>query len=218
MKVSGNLKDNRYQWAINYINALTDSGPYIFDIGARDGIIADQINIQSNYQGFDLFPKNPAIKKWDLNDQLEGVEHKADYILLLDVVEHLNNPWLCMKNLSDVLKPNGELLMTMPNPLHSEARFTLFSKGWMPCFSQSDLELNHHVFTPWPHIIEKLLADNGLIIEKAYTIDGTTTLFDKLLITNPFRIFKRAIKRIMESRNKMARGMSYAVIAKKVNG
>lgn len=216
MIVTKNLSLNRYQWASSIINNIKEPSLKVFDIGARDGVIFNMIEREISYTAFDLAPKNSQIIQWDLTMEPPVGIGKSDYILLLDVVEHLNNPWICIKNLAGVLEVGGKMILTTPNPFHSEARFTLFSQGWMPCFGQSDLDLNHHVFTPWPHIVEKLLADNGLVIEEFLTLDGKTIIFDKNLAKNPFRIFKRLIKWYMEKQNKMAGGMSYGLIAKKV--
>jgi SAM-dependent methyltransferase len=218
MTFNGNLSLNRYEWASSLIDQLREPSIRVFDIGARDGIILNLINKPIDYVAFDLEPLKDNIIKWDLNNKAPSGLEKANLILLLDVIEHLNNPWICMQNLSSILKVGGKIVITTPNPYHSEARFTLFTKGWMPCFTVSDLELNHHVFTPWPHVLEKLLLDNGLVIEHLVTLDGETKILDRNLVRNPFRIFKRLIKKVIESNNKMARGMSYGIIAKKVNG
>lgn len=217
MNTVQNLSLNRYEWASSLINSMDEPVVKVFDIGARDGEIFNLIKKNIEYTAFDLAPKNDQIIPWDLTFQAPEGIGKCDVILLLDVLEHLNNPWICIKNLVNTLKLGGKLILTTPNPFHSEARFTLFAKGWMPCFSESDLILNHHVFTPWPHVINKLLADNGIKIEEILTLDGKTVIFDKKLLENPFRIFKRIIKWKMENKNKMAGGMSLGIIARKIN-
>ena len=216
MEISQNLNHSRYEWASSIINNLTEDNPVVYDIGAKDSIILKSITKNINYQAFDLEPEINSIYKWDINYEAEKFSNSADYVLFLDVVEHLTNPWNCISNLAKVMKPGAKLILTTPNPFWSESRFTLFFKTKMPCFTISDLELNHHVFTPWPHIIQRLLADNGLSVENYVTLDGKTKLLDKNLLKNPFRIFKRLIKKIMEINAPITCGMSYGIIAKKL--
>ncbi len=199
MKFSKILSLNRYQWASAIINQYAQTKPIIFDIGARDAIIKEYITKNIDYQGYDLKPDNDLVREWNLEDEPQMLE-KADCILFLEVIEYLHNPWLCLSNLSKALKPNGTLILTTPNPFWSESRFTLFIKGSMPCFTEQDLFLNNHVFTPWPHIV---------------ALDGKTVIFDRQLFSNPLRIFKRLIKVFLEALNKNACGMSYGIIAKK---
>ncbi|ARS38457.1 hypothetical protein CA265_01670 [Sphingobacteriaceae bacterium GW460-11-11-14-LB5] len=215
MVINETLSLNRYQWASSFINNLTEVEPVVFDIGAKDSIITSSITKKIKYQGFDMAPEITSIKTWNINNELPELSNSADYVLLLEVVEHLTNPWNCLSNLAKVLKPGGKLILTTPNPFWSESRFTLFAEGKMPCFTVADLELNHHVFTPWPHVIERLLTDNGFVIEQWNMLDGKTALFDRNLIKNPFRIFKRLAKRYLELRSPMACGMSYGLVAKK---
>lgn len=216
MVISQNLSINRYQWASSVINNLTEVKPVIYDIGAKDSVIKPSISKDINYQGFDLNPEVASIKQWDINNESPDLANTADYVIFLEVLEHLTNPWNCISNVAKVLKTGGKLILTTPNPFWSESRFTLFVEGKMPCFTVSDLELNHHVFTPWPHIVERLLKDNGFMVEEWVMLDGKTPVFDQHLKKNPFRIFKRLAKRWMESRSKMACGMSYGIIARKL--
>jgi len=38
------------------------------------------------------------------------------------------------------------------------------------CFTQHDLDVNHHVFTTWPHIFLKLMLECGLPLEQCVTL------------------------------------------------
>jgi SAM-dependent methyltransferase len=216
MIINQNLELNRYEWASFVINNLAEHSPVVYDIGAKDSVILNSITKDIIYKGFDLNPEIESIHKWDLNFEEKDLANTSDYVLLLEVVEHLTNPWNCISNLAKVLKPGGKLILTTPNPFWSESRVSMFFKGEMPCFTISDLELNHHVFTPWPHIIERLLGDNGFIIEKCVTLDGKTILFDANLTKNPFRILKRLTKKLLERNSPITCGMSYGIIAKKL--
>lgn len=129
MVINETLSLNRYQWASSFINNLTEVEPVVFDIGAKDSIITSSITKKIKYQGFDMAPEITSIKTWNINNELPELSNSADYVLLLEVVEHLTNPWNCLSNLAKVLKPGGKLILTTPNPFWSESRFTLFAEG-----------------------------------------------------------------------------------------
>lgn len=45
-------------------------------------------------------------------------EEYFDYIILADVLEHLENPWRALENIKAYLKPGGQVLASIPNILH----------------------------------------------------------------------------------------------------
>ena len=123
-----------------------------------------------------------------------------------------------MKNIAETIEPGGYLILTTPNPAWSNSRIDLLKGGYLSCFSQSDLDLNHHVFTPWPHIVTRLLNDSDFEIVEFSTLDGKTNIFDKNLkgITIPFKLMSRLVKKAIEVRDKPSCGMSYGIIAKRI--
>ncbi|WP_026899008.1 class I SAM-dependent methyltransferase [Daejeonella oryzae] len=222
MKLNKNLNINRYEWVENILNESElirrSKKPILFDIGANDEILLKFCNTSIiQYNSFDISPVGRNTRSWDLEIPFPYKKEKADIITLLEVVEHLNNPWQCLKNLSDIMKIGGLLLLTTPNPSWSNSRLHLFLKGKLATFTQSDLDLNHHVFTPWPHILERLLTDNGFEVIEYVTLDGQTYLFDKnLRISGLFpQIIYRVFKKTIEFFDPSSKGMSYGIIAKK---
>ncbi|MBD1394715.1 class I SAM-dependent methyltransferase [Mucilaginibacter glaciei] len=222
MKFEKNLTVNRYIWAQQTLKSILDQNPAIktvFDVGSRDEILyqyCEELSI--NYQSFDLAPLADNSRQWDIENPFPYDDPQADLITFLEVIEHLNNPWISIKNIAGVLKKDGYLLLTTPSPAWSNSRLNLLMKGNLSCFTQNDLDNNHHVFTPWPHIVEKLLHDNGFKIVKAVTIDGNTKIFDQQLslLRFPLQIVYRLIKKLIEVFDHNSSGMSYAILAQKV--
>jgi len=91
------------------------------------------------------------------------------------------------------------------------------ANGTPACFTQSDLDLNHHVFTPWPHIVERLLADCGLTVIRYDTLDGRTQWpRGPITLRYPVRFGLACVNKWIESRDRSACGMSYGIVARKV--
>jgi Methyltransferase domain len=224
MVLKDNTSLNRYSWAAKKIDEiivkyLQKSTITLFDIGSRDSVLKQYIASPAiDYHAFDLEPLDNSAKQWDIEKPFPYTNTAPQIITMLEIVEHLKNPWMCMKNIADTVEPGGYLILTTPNPTWSNSRLDLLKNGYLSCFSESDLDLNHHVFTPWPHIVSKLLTDSGFEIIEYSTLDGKTKIFDNNLkgLTIPIKLAFRIIKKIIEFRDSSSIGMSYGVIAKRI--
>lgn len=58
-------------------------------------------------------------------DKYIGVRNKYDFILLADVLEHTNNPFLVLSKLATHLGKNGKLLVSIPNIANFSTRLML---------------------------------------------------------------------------------------------
>lgn len=219
MKFSANLTLNRYQWAAQRLVELLplSPSPIVNDIGAGAGDMHSLTQkAGGKWQGFDLFPKSPEIQQWNLDKPAPNECQSAGIILMLDVLEHLNNPWLGIQHLADTLLPGGFLILSVPNPRWSRSRFSALAQGYPACFTQADLDINHHVFTPWPHIVEKLLTDTGFRIESYVTLDGPTALpGPPYNLRYPLRYAFALLNQGIERYDPTACGMSYGIVAQK---
>ncbi len=131
---------------------------------------------------------------------------------MMDVIEHLPNPWAGMRNVTSSVAPGGRLLMTMPNPRWSRRRAHYLRHGTIASFTQHDLDWNHHVFTPWPHIVRKLLFDFGWEITELIVLDRDEARLKNPL--NPLRLADAAVRAVIDRLDPSARGMSYALTAR----
>jgi SAM-dependent methyltransferase len=210
---------SRYDYAHQCLQELLPLAPsnIVIDIGAGGGEMRSLTEASGGkWQGFDLHPQSPEICFWDLDLPAPTEYESAGIVILLDVVEHLNNPWLAVRHLVDILLPEGFLILTTPNPHWSRSRFYALAKGNLACFTQSDLDLNHHVFTPWPHIVEKLLKDTGFSIESYVTLDGPTRWPGRPYnLRYPLRCAFACLNKTIEKYDPTACGMSYGIVARK---
>ena len=210
------LAEDRYAFVRGYLaRAGSSSGKAVlFDVGAGTLPMRKDVE-EAGYAwfGFDLHPKSPEVVQWDINTPFKG-DLRADIVLLMDVLEHTYNPGMAMENIAKVLKPGGWLVMTMPNPKWSRARTMHLYSGFLACFTQHDLDVNHHVFTTWPHIVLKLMLDCGLQLEQYVTLDRDEIKSKPLSLMTPILAAERAIRKAIEIRDPTARGMSYAFVAR----
>jgi hypothetical protein len=220
MKLDAVLGLDRYTWAAEVIRELlpTSPAPIVADIGAHcDRMQSAVASAGGQWRGFDLVPASADVVRWDLDSPAPAGAQRPGMALLMDVLEHLGNPWLGMKHVVEFMLPGAYLVITTPNPRWSRSRFYELAKGTPGCFTQSDLDFNHHVFVAWPHIAERLLRDHGLTVERYVTLDGPTALPGRPLgLRYPVRLAFSLACRAIERRDPTACGMSYGLVARRI--
>ena len=77
-----------------------------------------------------------------------------DAVRLYHVIEHLDNPELCLKLISKKLKGNGELIIGTPNV--GSIASLIFGKHWY------NLDTPRHIFLFSPHTLKDLLIQQDL--------------------------------------------------------
>lgn len=168
-----------------------------------------------HWHGLDRTPSSSFIATWDLTDPCPIDGAGAGVVLLLDVIEHLVNPGLALTNIARVLRPGGRLILTAPNPRWSRSRIHAVLHGYPTCFSRSDLDENGHVFTPWPHVLVKMLRDAGLELEEYVTLDGRTGWpGTPITYRYPLRLNHALGCALIERLDPSACGMSYGMVAR----
>jgi hypothetical protein len=215
---SENLTESRYDWTFKTLERMRHSllSKTILDIGAGDGRMKRIETLGLTWRGFDLNPVMPEIIRWDLTDPCSVCDIQPGAAILLDVIEHCVNPGLALRNISNILPVDAYLILTMPNPRWSWSRTYALVYGLPRCFTQSDLDQNHHIFPPWPHIIEKMLRDVGLSIEEYITLDGMTGWPTRpLSLSFPLRCAHSLLTFLIEKFDRSACGMSYGLVARK---
>lgn len=129
-------------------------------------------------EGMFKYKDEIEFKKCDITEKLDFSDSFFDYILFLEVIEHLRNPYSVMKEISRILKSNGLLFISVPNILNLKSRLRFLFEGAFDYFREPLLGQIHnpkekifnlHLFPYRFQELEYLLWTNRLIIGGIFT-------------------------------------------------
>ncbi len=87
--------------------------------------------IELNKYAADLAATIADVKVQDIEMQDQGFEEGYfDYIIFIDVLGHLKDPWGVLKNMKKYLKPDGKVLARIPNIMHFSIIRNLLKGNW----------------------------------------------------------------------------------------
>lgn len=185
----------------------------VSDIGSGYGHMQNRVeSLGATWQPFDYIRKIEKSIIWDLNQPCPKEGVPAGTVLFLEVLEHLANPLICLQNIANHIEKGGFLILTTPNPSSSKNTLSLFLRGRLYAFQEKHL-VEHHVFTPWEHIVKFFLEECGFEIVE-YCIVDTNHESGRQSSLKDF--IKRKIEQYIESKNPKSRGMSYGMVARKI--
>ncbi|MEO9967582.1 MAG: class I SAM-dependent methyltransferase [Reichenbachiella sp.] len=194
----------------------------VFDIGAGNSILREKVEgLSGTWRGFDYEPRHSDVQQLNMDQPLSENETafkgaRPDIIVFLEVLEHLFNPGIAIENIGKMAKSGTYLIFSTPNPFWSPIRLKFFVQGIFPMFRKSDMLDNHHVYTAWPHVTERLLEINGFEVKKSCTL-GFKANFPGFQFHPIYfaRIIVFFIRKILETGLSKSKGMSYAIVAQK---
>lgn len=153
------------------VSKIIPENSKILDIGCGDGSIRNFLK-NPQYYGIDgdkkhiqfLINQKVKAKLIDFNkEKLPFEKEKFDFVLLLDILEHVANPGNLLNEAKKRLKENSRVIVTLPNDYHilNKVRFLL------------NKHLTENPFASYGHLHyfpiksgEKFLRKNGFKIEK----------------------------------------------------
>lgn len=153
----------------------------VLDLGCGHGDYSKRLNDL----GFDVTACDVDISRFKYGGEIEFLacditkglafpDSSADYIILMEVVEHLRNPYTVMAELKRILKPGGSLIISTPNILNLKSRVRFLFEGSYEYFREPPLDQarnpketisNLHLVPYRYHELEYLLHDAGFEVE-----------------------------------------------------
>ncbi|MFZ4590127.1 MAG: bifunctional glycosyltransferase/class I SAM-dependent methyltransferase [Ignavibacteria bacterium] len=150
----------------------------ILDVGCGDGLFAEHISGKNYKVGVDFIQESENTKmnfrkffQYDLNlglpEELKS-EEKFDYVLFLDILEHLLDFEKLLIDAKKYLNKDGKIIVSLPNFVNIYVRLNMMI-GRVPLADKGILDRTHlHLFTY--KIIKQLLKKyNYSIVEQKVT-------------------------------------------------
>jgi len=138
-------------------------GLNILECGITKGGLADLFSKEgANCFGIDINPRQiegVKIVQADLNNGFPEFDIKFDVIFAGEVMEHLFDDVKFIKNCRNLLKPNGLLMITVPNLVFSANRLLMLF-GKMPIFAYASY--HYHIYNK--KTVENLIKQEGFKI------------------------------------------------------
>ena len=115
-------------------------GGRVLDIPCGQGALVERLKAQ----GFEVFcgdldPEWYRIEgghfhQVDLNDNLPYKDQTFDCVTCVEGIEHLENPHHLVREISRVLKPGGQTIITTPNIMNIKSRFYFLLRSYLNNF------------------------------------------------------------------------------------
>lgn len=175
-------------WTIIY--NLIENNKKVLDIGCSSGYFAKKLKDDKNniVDGVEL-DSDDAVRAakncrtvvlGNIEDEslsLKALDTDYDYILFIDVLEHLIDPASALKRASKMLAKNGKIIVSIPNMANGSVRLQLL-QGNFDYEKEGLLDATHlHYYTGAE--IQKMIQRSGLV---ATGVDYTTFNVDKKTI------------------------------------
>src|SRR5262249_60540674 len=112
----------------------------LLDVPAGEGALAARlIDAGFDVRCCDLYPEifrlaDVKIHQGNLDAELPFGDRSFDYVTCLEGLEHIENPQQAMREFARVLKPQGHLIVSVPNILNIEERLKWLLYGYTSHF------------------------------------------------------------------------------------
>jgi 2-polyprenyl-3-methyl-5-hydroxy-6-metoxy-1,4-benzoquinol methylase len=201
---------------------LVGSGKRVLEVGAGPGSITRHLVDRNEVVAVEI--DSSAIEKlknycrsiYQLNlndaewpDQLAG-EGKFDVVIAADVLEHVLNPLQTLRGMKSLLRPGGEIILSLPHVAHAVVVGCLLDED----FDYRDwglLDRTHLRFFGLKNI-NRLYADAGLAIEEAQFVVRTPEMTEfwprwqtlpkdaqQVILRNPRSLVYQVVSRAREA-------------------
>jgi SAM-dependent methyltransferase len=145
------------------------SGGDVLDLGAGSGALALRLRdaglhvVTADGMSTKLSALGFRCHQVDFNERFAKIiGAQFDGLVAVELIEHLENPWQSLREISSLLKPSGRAIVTTPNinSVTSKARFVRF--GCFDWFTPQDRAALGHISPISPPILIEAAEKAGL--------------------------------------------------------
>ena len=174
----------------------------VIDLGCGDTQLLSEIkknnflkrnNINYVGAGYEVFKKDDYINiicQLDFNKEnwFKSVKQKFDFLLILDVIEHLENPFLFLNQVRKICKKKAKIFITVPNIQSYRSRIRFLLTGRPSAFFNKEFRgssirnFDDHIWLPAIDLITYYLRCNNLTLIKIHHIYGNNMLTSHTLL------------------------------------
>lgn len=183
-----------HSWAFSVLDTLAPSSK-VLDIGSGSGVAGSYLK-QRGITELYAVEKDPRAREataqiYKLStDSLDSLSsNRFDAILLLDLLEHLDDPFGFLAQVVSLLNPKGRVLISVPNITHWSVRLSVLF-GRFRYAERGILDGTHLHFFDAKHF-SKLLNSTALrVVQRSASIEPAEFVLPKFIWDNP--IFRAA--------------------------
>lgn len=185
----------------------------VLDVGCGAGVFGQAIKKQKGCEVWGIEPvREPALEAQKVLDKVfiglfeeavEQINRKFDLICFNDVLEHMPDPWSCLKKSKELLNESGMVIASMPNILHYQEFFDILFKKDFKYAPHGIMDRTHLRFFTKKSMV-RMFGDCGYEVQEVKGLDPTPskkmTLLSVLSLGffNEMRYLQFAIKALIK--------------------
>ena len=150
-------------------NILTaNAGGRLLDVPAGEGALAVRLQrVGYQVECCDLYPEifklfDIEIRSGNLDTRLPYDDMDFDHIVCVEGLEHIENPSNAISEFSRLLKPGGQLIVSVPNIMNIEERLKWLINGYTSHFKPLSSESREEIGRKYPGMEEIALHVNPI--------------------------------------------------------
>jgi 2-polyprenyl-3-methyl-5-hydroxy-6-metoxy-1,4-benzoquinol methylase len=136
--------------------------------------------IELNHEAAELaFTRLDKVYAGDANMHMKNLRPEShDLVLCLDVLEHLKDPWQTLKQIFELVRPGGHVVVSLPNVRHRSVLMPLLFKGQWQYTEAGIMDRTHLRFFTRQSALE-MLQQAGFSVSKVHSNYSWRNNWDK---------------------------------------
>jgi SAM-dependent methyltransferase len=171
-------------------------GP-LLDVGAGDGTLTQRLQRESfDVKAVDLVtrdfrPRTIEIRAANLNQGIPFSDGEFGAVVATEVIEHLENPWMFVRELYRITRPGGVVVISTPNLGNLYARIWYALTGRLYNFMGTSYRDLGHITPVYLWNLERMIEDKFDL--EAVTVNASPVPRTRLLLPTRSRLFGQCI-------------------------